>query len=186
MNMKKTAAIVVLSALLVAGGAFAFAGVSRAADGAPAVAATWVGRGGPFMDTIAKLLGLDRATIMARRHSGESLASIAASQGVDEQKLIDALKQQHVDRVNGLVAAGRITQAQADAYLANIDATIKANVERTTVGPNGANCLGLGAGNGFARGRGSGRGFGRGMGAGMGSRWGWDQNGTANSSSGPR
>lgn len=185
--MKRIASAIVLSAVLLVGAAFAFAGASRAADGAPATTTTWVGRGGPFMDAIANLLGLDRTTIMARRHSGESLASIAAGQGVAEQKLVDALKQQHVDRIEGLVAAGRITQAQADAYLANLDATIKSNVERTTVGPNGANCLGLGAGNGFGCGRGNGRGFGRGFGLGAGGGcWGAIQNNPASGSVGTR
>lgn len=181
--MKRIASAIVLSAVLLMSAAFAFAGASRAADRTPATTATWVGRGGPFMDAIANLLGLDRATIMARRHSGESLANIAAGQGIAEQKLIDALKQQHVARVDEFVAAGRITKAQADAYLANLDATIKANVERTTIGPAGVNCLGLGAGNGLGRGRASGCGFGRGAGGG---RWGTSQSNPAGSSIGTR
>lgn len=180
--MKRIASAIVLCAVLLGAG-FTFAGTSRAADSTPATTTSWIGRGGPFMDAVANLLGLDRTTIMARRHGGESLASIAAAQGVAEQQLIDALKQQHVARIDELVAAGRATKAQADAYLANLDAAIKANVERTTTGrPAGVNCLGLGAVNGLGRGRGSGCGLGRGAGG----RWGASQNNPVGSNSGTR
>lgn len=163
--MKKLLVIAVLSAVLVAGGVFAFAGVSHAADATTGTApTTFIGR---CADAIAGVLGLDRTAIMTRRHNGESLSAIATSQGVDEQKLVDGLKAQQVARINAMVAAGRLTQAQADAYIANLDSTIKANVERTTVGPAGAGLgmmggrFGMGGGLNFGGGCG---GFGRGRG----------------------
>lgn len=169
--MKRFVVIAVLSAFLVAGGVLTFSGISRAADTAAAAAAapaTWMGRGSSFMDTVASVVGLDRNTVMTRRHNGESLAAIAASQGIEEQKLIDALKAEHTVTVSQLVAAGRLTQAQADAYTASFNDAVKANVELTTTGANGGYCFGASNGiGGAAAGTGTG-GFGRGMGRGRG------------------
>ena len=67
--------------------------------GAAAVAATGSGsRGSDFLDSVAKHLG------------------------VSPQKLKDATKAAAIDQVNADLAAGRITQAQADALKKRIEA----------------------------------------------------------------
>lgn len=166
-NMKRLLSTILISALLVTGGVFAFAGTSHAADATTTqTAVTTTSFGSPFIDSLVKLLNLDQATIVARRQSGESLVAIAAAQGISEEKLIDTLKAAHLTRIDELVAAGRLTTAQADACRTNLDAAVKAAIERTATGPNGARCTGLG--NGAGNGAGNGNGLGNGTGAGCG------------------
>jgi hypothetical protein len=75
------------------------------------------------------------------------LNDAAGRLGVTSSKLEDALKQAALDRVNAELAAGQITQAQANAAKAAINA--------------GELPIGIpGAGPGFHRGFGAGRGFG--------------------------
>ena len=67
---------------------------------------------------IAELLGLDQADLREAITGGQSLADIAADQGVDTQDLIDAIVDNAEERVNGALEAGRIDQDKADEILA--------------------------------------------------------------------
>ncbi|MFT5201479.1 MAG: hypothetical protein ACI9C1_000855 [Candidatus Aldehydirespiratoraceae bacterium] len=67
---------------------------------------------------IAELLGLDQADLREAITGGQSLADIAADQGVDTQDLIDAIVDNAEERVNGGLESGRIDQEKADEILA--------------------------------------------------------------------
>jgi len=105
------------------------------------------------LDTVAKLLGEDPATIAAERQGGKSLAEIAAARGVSEEALVQALLDAHRAALDAAAAAGRITREQADAMLGVMGERIAQAIHRTDTGPFG-------------------RGFGRGAGLGRGARHG--------------
>lgn len=67
---------------------------------------------------IAELLGLDQADLREAITGGQSLADIAADQGVDTQDLIDAIVDNAEERVNGALETGGIDQEKADEILA--------------------------------------------------------------------
>ena len=113
-----------------------------------------VGHGFGFQgvhDQLASLLKLSAEEIEAKREAGQSLAQIAAAQGVSEQQLTDALLAARKAALDTRVQAGTITQAQADAAYAQMASRVKESVQRTEVGPNrptDGETLGMGWGRG--------------------------------------
>jgi hypothetical protein len=86
-------------------------------------------------EALLKKLGLTAEQLYAERRAGKSLAQIAQAKGVDRAALIALLNDEHKTRVNEIVKAGRLTQAQADAMLAEMKTRIETEVDDTTVGP---------------------------------------------------
>jgi hypothetical protein len=91
--------------------------------------------GGSVLDEVSQLLGLTPEQIQEQRQAGQSLVQIAAAKNVTEDALIDAIMAEKQESIRELVAAGTITQAQADQRLALIQERVKLAVNRTTVGP---------------------------------------------------
>ena len=109
--------------------------------------------------TVAAILGLTDAQVMAFRQQGLSLAQIAAQQKVDPQKLIDALAAQWSVRIDARLATGAITADQAKTLKTNVAVQAKAMVYQATMG--GIRGAAVGAGpNGTMRGMGGGAGMG--------------------------
>ena len=116
--------------------------------------------GGRMIDVVAKLTGLSAEDVQAKRAAGQSLEQIAASKDVSADKVVAqalAVRKQLLDEK---VKAGTITQAQADAALAQMKTRLESRIANT------AACTGQGAGGGCGGGGGCGMGGGRGMGAG--------------------
>ena len=107
--------------------------------------------------TVAAILGLTDAQVMAFRQQGLSLAQIAVQQKVDPQKLIDALAAQWSTRIDARLAVGALTADQAKALKDNVAVQAKAMVNQTTLGGMRGAAVGAGPNGGM-----------RGMGAGMG------------------
>lgn len=84
----------------------------------------------------ASILGLTAEELQAERLAGKSLAQIASSKGIGEDALIAKLQEARKATVAQQLAAGKITQAQADYMLANMAEQCKTMVERTNVGPS--------------------------------------------------
>ena len=158
-NVVKIVLGMVVSALaltLIAGAAFAqgpqTASLQRNGYGMGAMArfgkmggAAW-GHDATF-EAVTELTGLTEEEIIAERQAGKSLAQIAASEGVSEQSLVDAILAAKKAVVDGLVADGKITQEQADLMLARMAEQVKVSVNRTEVGPR-SGTRGAGRGNG--------------------------------------
>jgi lambda repressor-like predicted transcriptional regulator len=70
------------------------------------------------MSDIATLLGMTSDQIWAERVQGKTLADLAKEKGVDAQKLVDALVASQKTRLDQAVTDNRVTQAQADKWLA--------------------------------------------------------------------
>jgi hypothetical protein len=89
-------------------------------------------RGGPFLikpffgglDAAAKYLGLTDAQLGQKLASGKSLADIAKGQNKSVDGLKTAIKDQLKSRLDKAVSAKKITQAQENKILANIDSRL--------------------------------------------------------------
>ena len=77
-------------------------------------------KGAAPLTTIATALKMTPAELVAELRSGKSVADVATAKGISLDTVIAAVVQEHAERLSAAVAAGRITQAQADAALANL------------------------------------------------------------------
>jgi hypothetical protein len=66
------------------------------------------------LDTIASALGITTDELRTALEDGQSIKDLAAAKGVDVQKVIDAVVAEVKTKVDEQVAAGRITQDEAD------------------------------------------------------------------------
>jgi hypothetical protein len=106
------------------------------------------GRGAPAWagqpDEVAKLLGMTTAEIQTARQAGTSLVKIAESKNIDEDKLISTILDAKKAILTGLVADGKLTQAQMNLMVERMQTQVKTMVERTTVGPMQGRGQGMG------------------------------------------
>jgi len=98
----------------------------------------------------AETLGLEVDALLTELQAGKTIAEVAAEQGVETQAIIDAFVAPRSIMLTAAVEAGYLTQAQADARLALIEANAAARLEQTFTF-------------GFGRWGGGPRGMGRGM-----------------------
>jgi hypothetical protein len=91
------------------------------------------GMGGPggHLDDAAAYLGVTEAELVEQLRAGESLADVAGAEGKSVDGLKAALLAGEKQELDALVAAGRITQAQADAALERRKARLDDFVEGT-------------------------------------------------------
>ncbi|MGY1746436.1 hypothetical protein [Blastococcus sp. SYSU D00695] len=92
------------------------------------------------LSTAAETLGMTEEELRtALQADGASLASVAQEEGVDVQTLVDALVRAATDRIDQAVSDGRLTQADADQVLADLEQRITDRVHRTDLldGPHG-------------------------------------------------
>ena len=76
----------------------------------------------PVESTLIDVLGISHDEMHVRMESqGQNLAAIATDLDVDPQTLIDALVATSSPAIDNLLAAGTITQADADGYLAALE-----------------------------------------------------------------
>ncbi len=114
-------AVVVLVSL------FALAGVASAQGPQPGGRGGMGGWGGPQNSLIAvaaNVLGVDQATLVSTLNSGKTIADVAKDKGIALDKIVETFLAPRVEYLKNAVTAGRLTQAQADAWLA----TMKTNV----------------------------------------------------------
>ncbi len=94
------------------------------------------GPGGPNLESLAEVLGTDAQSLGEQLRGGQSLADIAAENGVDTQALVDTIVDGIEERVQAGIDSGRIDQDKADEILA--DAETKAqDVIDGNAGPRG-------------------------------------------------
>jgi len=85
-------------------------------------------RGHRNLAVATEVLGVDAEELRSSLRSGETLADVAAEQGVSIDALTAALVDAKTDRLAELVDAGRITQDEADAKQAELEARITARI----------------------------------------------------------
>lgn len=103
------------------------------------------GHGGPGevanLQAIATFLGVDPATLGSQLSSGTTLAQAAQAAGKTREQLKTFLTDQAKTALDQKVASGQLTQAQADAKLAQLTANLDAMIDRADTdvkgGPGG-------------------------------------------------
>jgi hypothetical protein len=105
------------------------------------------GHGGPAksLANVAAVLKLTKAELQEQLSSGKSLAAVATAQNVNVQLVIDAVVAEMRAHIAEEVASGEVTQAQADAKLAEV-------TSRVTDMVNGVRPAGMGEGKHGGRG----------------------------------
>ena len=98
--------------------------------------------------TVAKVLGLDSATIQSRLQAGETLAQIA---GAKTEALIAALVTEENAEIDARVQSGQLTAAQATTEKANVKQRVTDQVNGVG-GPRGGGMMGGPRGGGMGRG----------------------------------
>jgi hypothetical protein len=83
------------------------------------------------LDAAASYLGMSEAELGTQLASGKSLAEVAKTKGKSVDGLVSALVADEKKELDAAVKAGRITQAQADAFLANAKQRFTEAVNRT-------------------------------------------------------
>jgi hypothetical protein len=87
--------------------------------------------GGPQQSLVAVAadkLGLTQAELVAQLQGGKTIAQVAAERNVALNTIVDAFVATREARMAQAVAAGRMTQAQADAMLATVRANVTARL----------------------------------------------------------
>jgi hypothetical protein len=94
-----------------------------------------LGLGTGLSDSVAQLLGLTQEEIREQRIAGKSLVEIAASSSVSEADLVALIMKDKAAALKAMVAAGSLSQADADQRLTQIEDRVKLAVNRTLTGP---------------------------------------------------
>lgn len=72
------------------------------------------------LDAVAEALGTDEDAVRDELRGGATVGELADAAGVERQLVIDAIVAAATERAAEAVAAGRITQAEADEHLARL------------------------------------------------------------------
>ncbi|MEZ4768013.1 MAG: hypothetical protein R2844_06240 [Caldilineales bacterium] len=88
----------------------------------------WGGPESSLTAVAAQVIGIEQAELVAELNAGATIADVAAGYGVEPQAIVDAYVQPRIDTLDAAVAAGRITQDQADAMLAQMEAQVSAQL----------------------------------------------------------
>ncbi len=158
--MGKRAKILVIAASIAAVLALSVVGVAAAAspnnpnDNAPQYGQQAGFGQGICSEAVRNLLGMTTDQIQGLRHEGKSLVQIAATKGITEQQLINAIMAERQANIQARVTAGTLTQERANVMLEQMQQNVIRAINRTTIGKPewaGANGAGRGTCNGQIR-----------------------------------
>jgi hypothetical protein len=90
---------------------------------------------GRHLDAAAEALGMSEAELRTALRSGQTLAQVAETRGVERQALVEALVAAASAHLDEQVAEGDLTQAEADERKAGLAERVGAQLDR--VGPRG-------------------------------------------------
>lgn len=134
--LTKTRTTILVLGALVAGLTIGGMSIASAAGRGPQTAtatnasAAMMGTTSPIA-TLSNLTGLTVQEIQALRAQGKSLATIATENGVDPHAVVDQTVAARQSYLDALVAAGRMTAAQAQAMLDRIRSGVQAMMDAT-------------------------------------------------------
>ncbi|GMA65760.1 hypothetical protein NZD89_28515 (plasmid) [Alicyclobacillus fastidiosus] len=83
------------------------------------------------MSDISNILGISSTTLQSDLKSGQSLAQIAQNQGISEQTLVSDIESAETSQLNQAVQNGKLTSAQEQNILSNLDSHVQQMVEHT-------------------------------------------------------
>ncbi len=120
--MKKllvTVSLVLLLGLLIVGSALP--ALAHNSESGGAVASSGVALDQPTVVRLAEVLELTPEELVSLLQAGETLSEIASAQNIDEEVVVVAILAPHTSQIALRVDYGYITQAQADAMLAEAE-----------------------------------------------------------------
>jgi hypothetical protein len=93
-------------------------------------------RGGHGGEAVAEALGIDIETLRGEIQAGNSIADVAAANGIDIQVVVDAILEGPTERIGTAVENGRLTEQEAADRLADLTDRIeeRVNIVRTAKG----------------------------------------------------
>ena len=86
---------------------------------------------GVDLDTAAGVIGVTADELRTQLQAGKTLAQVAQAKGIDQDALVDKLVAAEKTRIAAAVKAGTLTQAQADAKLADLESRVTGQVTST-------------------------------------------------------
>lgn len=89
------------------------------------------GQSNSLVAVAAQTLGMTQTDLVATLNSGKTIAAVAEEKGVALDKITEAFLAPRAQMLQDAVAAGRLTQAQADANLATMKANVTAQLSST-------------------------------------------------------
>jgi transposase len=89
------------------------------------------GRGGANSAAIAKALGITEAELRTEIQAGKTIAQIAQAKGVSISTVVDAVVAAETERLKQAVTDGKLTQAEADAKIANLKTNLPNQFQQT-------------------------------------------------------
>jgi hypothetical protein len=87
-----------------------------------------------LLSIAADELGIKLTELLTELQDGKSIAGVAAEKGVDTQVIVDAYLAQIQEDLDQAVAAGRITQKQADYQLQQVEQRVTDRLDVTGLG----------------------------------------------------
>ena len=146
MHIKKLLTIVGVLAILVAalpaGAAFA-QGPSGDHPPLGLGRGNWGGPDNSLVAVAAKVLGMEQTALVAELNTGKTIADVAQVKGVALDKIVTAFVQPHVEWLMQAVKDGKLTQAQADEYIATMKANLTAKLSAPFVSRGNSNGQGF-------------------------------------------
>lgn len=91
----------------------------------------WAGPQNSLIAITAETLGLTPQELVAELQAGKTIADVAEEQGVALETLVDAFLAPRAEALQAAVEAGRLTQEQADALLAQIREHVRTRLTAT-------------------------------------------------------
>lgn len=105
-----------------------------------AVRGAWGGPDSSLVATTAAVIGVEQSELVAELADGSlSIANVAAAHDVTVQTIVDAYLAPRNQMIAQAVADGRLTQAQADAMLAVMQASVTAQISEPWVAQGNGN-----------------------------------------------
>jgi hypothetical protein len=83
-----------------------------------------------LLGAIAEATGLEQREIVTQTREGQTLLEIATANGADVDEIVAQVVASETERVNQAVADGSLAQADADEWLANLEARVKALLDQ--------------------------------------------------------
>ncbi len=102
----------------------------------------WGGPDSSLTAVAADVIGIEQADLVAQLTAGATIADVAADNNVALQDIVDAYVQPRTDTLDAAVAAGRITQEQADLMLAQMEAQVTVQLSQVWEANGNGNCDG--------------------------------------------
>lgn len=87
------------------------------------------GRGGPGLEAMAEVIGIDVEELHTALEDGQTPAEVAEANGVSRADLVDAIVADITAHIEQGVEDGHLTQAEADERLADVEAHAEAIVD---------------------------------------------------------